>query len=467
MQAHLGCFAVRRGQGLRRADVSYNLLTDEVNRRLAHPRYDLTPISSFEVLLQYGCSKRATEEAVGYRILRMNNLQAEGWALDELKYVELTPAEFATWRLERGDIVFNRTNSKELVGKCEVFDEEGDWVFASYLMRLRVDPDKALPEFVTAFLNTRAGRVQIDRESRQIIGMANINAEEIRTLRIPLPKPTKQGELLGHLNAARDARRRKLGDADELLGGLDAFILNLLGISSDLGSVRRVGAVRVRNLEGPLNPERYLEASPAARLSPTQATPLDQAFQVVEEKVTPSKDAPNALWDCLRIDDLGNEPIDPPQPRRLPGAKLNGAFFRVRDGDLLIARLGPPLLNGKIVVVRDCGTRAVCSPEFLVLRPRGKYDADVAMWVLRSRAFRRVLYSKSRGSTPSRYRLIRGDLSGVMLPKLKERQERHIAVEVARRRAESRGLREEADQLWEHAKAEFEIALLGPAPEKS
>src|SRR5436190_20161176 len=102
-------------------------------------------------------------------MLRMNNLQADGWLLEDLKYVELTPTEFAAWRLERGDIVFNRTNSKELVGKCEVFDEDGDWVFASYLMRLRVDSKRAVPEFVTAFLNTRAGRVQIDRESRQII----------------------------------------------------------------------------------------------------------------------------------------------------------------------------------------------------------------------------------------------------------------------------------------------------------
>jgi type I restriction enzyme, S subunit len=187
----LGCFAVRRGQALKRADVNYNLLTEEVNRRLSHPLYGLTSIASFERLLQYGCSIRATEEPVGYRILRMNNLQADGWRLDDLKYVQLTSDQFSNWRLERGDIVFNRTNSKELVGKCEVFDEEGDWVFASYLIRLRVDLDRAIPEFVTAFLNTRAGRVQIDRESRQIIGMSNINGEEIRTLRVPLPSTSK------------------------------------------------------------------------------------------------------------------------------------------------------------------------------------------------------------------------------------------------------------------------------------
>jgi restriction endonuclease S subunit len=123
-------------------------------------------------------------------MLRMNNLQANGWDLSDIKYVELTEKELANWKLETGDIVFNRTNSKELVGKCEVFRESGTWVFASYLMRLRVNEDAAIPEFVSAFLNGPTGRAQIDRESRQIIGMSNINAEEIRTLRVPLPKPS-------------------------------------------------------------------------------------------------------------------------------------------------------------------------------------------------------------------------------------------------------------------------------------
>ena len=464
MQARHSCFAVRRGQALRRTDVNYNLLTDEVNRRLASPLFDIEPISSFEVALQYGCSKRAAKEPVGYRILRMSNLQADGWNLDDLKYVQLEPDEFAKWRLERGDIVFNRTNSKELVGKCEVFDEPGDWVFASYLMRLRVDTSKALPGFVTAFLNTRAGRSQIDRESRQIIGMSNINAEEIRTLRVPLPTPPKQKALLAALASARAHRKTMLADAETLLSGLDDLIMERLGFPLSDSTNRRVGAVRLRDLQGPLNPERYLEASPAAQLRPGKSVPLDVAFKVVEKKVTPSREGPNTLWKCLRIDDLGNEPLDPPRPRELRGLDLVGSFFRAQDGDLLIARLGPPLLNGKIVVARQCGDNTVCSPEFLVLRPSQGYDPDVGMWILRSSAFRRVLYSKSRGSTPSRYRLIREELNGVLLPRLTASQQQELVSEIASRRQRVRQLRKDAAALWKNAKVKFEAALVGPSP---
>ena len=177
----------------------------------------------------------------------MNNLQADGWDFTSLKYIEITDTELARWQLSPGDVVFNRTNSKELVGKCEVFNREGAWVFASYLMRLRVDQAQVIPDFVAAFLNTPAGRLQIDRESRQIIGMSNINAEEIRTLQIPLPKPPKQRQLLATLNAARADRVTKTEKATELLVGLDRFVLDALGLNLPSFDERRTTyAIRAR-----------------------------------------------------------------------------------------------------------------------------------------------------------------------------------------------------------------------------
>ena len=126
-------------------------------------RFPLKSLRELVTYVQYGISAPATEAKVGYPILRMNNLQNDGWELSNLKYIELTENEVETYRLQNGDILFNRTNSKELVGKCEVFKEKGDWVFASYLVRVRIDESIALPHFVSIFLNTPSGRVQIDR----------------------------------------------------------------------------------------------------------------------------------------------------------------------------------------------------------------------------------------------------------------------------------------------------------------
>lgn len=113
-------------------------------------------------------------------MIRMTNLQDGDWDLDVLKYTTLDEDEQKKYLLEQGDLCFTRTNgSKDLVGKCAVFREEGSWIFASYVVRVRIqDQDDYLPEFLARFLNSDVGRIQIDQFSRQAL-MTNINSHEI------------------------------------------------------------------------------------------------------------------------------------------------------------------------------------------------------------------------------------------------------------------------------------------------
>jgi type I restriction enzyme S subunit len=469
LKARLRGFAVRRGQVLRRADVSYNLLTEEVNRRLANPRFPLTPISAIEVLLQYGCSKRATEEAVGYRILRMNNLQAEGWALDELKYVELTPAELATWRLERGDIIFNRTNSKELVGKCEVFDEDGDWVFASYLMRLRVEPKRAVPRFVTAFLNTRAGRIQIDRESRQIIGMANINAEEIRTLRIPLPDPGKQEELRVALDAAHGLRGRKLREADEIVGGLDAFVLDQVGLSVSLPDGRLVYAARLKDARGRFDADYHSPRFRALREKMQLSKHLSRTikslcgfaqsgFAAGGDDQTDDPESGVAHIRPLNISNTGELHFQ--NTKMVPRSAVEPNDFLTK-GEVLFNNTNSTAWVGKSVVFdsdRDCA----CSNHITRLRLADKADSPYLLAALLN-ALRGLGYFALLSTNFNNQAGINVEtLNAVRIPWPKPEVQARIAAEVARRREGARRLRDEAERLWEQAKEEFESALLGP-----
>lgn len=455
---------MRRGEARRRADVSYHLLTGEVSRRLAHPRYDLAPIASFEVMLQYGCSMRATEEPVGYRMLRMNNLQAEGWRLDDLKYVRLTPDEFTRWRLERGDIVFNRTNSKELVGKCEVFDELGDWVFASYLMRLRVDREKAIPDFVTAFFNTRAGRVQIDRESRQIIGMSNINGEEIRSLRIPLPNPSKQKELLAALEETRTRRRKMLADANALLAELDGIVLERLGLSAPLAhDPSKPFAVHLSAVRGNrLDPSAY---TPFPIPKNPRRIPIERLDAVadVDHRSGPSPEDQEAVVPYVGLPECDLNEV----------REVATRFYRdVRGrsvahvGDILFARIEPSVFNKKYVYVDHLGGHdyAYLSTEFYAVRARGDDDDQKYLYAMFQSSF---VYNQVRGKTTGssgRRRLDPDMFKSLLVPWPDRGVRKEIAAEVACRRADARRLRAEADVLWDHAKDQFEAALLGPSP---
>jgi type I restriction enzyme S subunit len=181
-------------------------------------------------LVQYGTSDLANKLGEGVPIIRMTNLQDDGWDFSDIKWVQLGDEEIERYRLEKGDLLFNRTNSKELVGKCVVFSEDGIWVFASYLIRVRLRDKEMLPQFASLFINSKAGRIQIDRVSRQIIGMTNVNAEELRSLQIPKPSIDKQESLVSAMDAARARRWEKLAQADELLSSFDQYFLATLGI---------------------------------------------------------------------------------------------------------------------------------------------------------------------------------------------------------------------------------------------
>ncbi|MDQ3812922.1 MAG: restriction endonuclease subunit S [Armatimonadota bacterium] len=440
--------------------MNYSAMGPEVQRRLSKPRYPLTSLGALAKMLQYGCSRLATIEPVGVPMLRMNNLQANGWDLSDLKYVQLTERELETWKLYPGDILFNRTNSKELVGKCEVFREEGDWVFASYLMRLRVNETQVLPAFVSDFLSTRAGRAQIDRLSRQIVGMSNINAEEIRQLQIPLPPLSRQIELLAELDAARTARDTRLAQADELLAGIDAFVLQALGLRlpptdalRPAYAVPRRTALRGRNLSPDyFHPERTTAIQSIKDRYPNERSVSLRAVADFIRKVA------NVEPDDLYI---GLANVQSNTGELIAGTEeVEGACFRFETGDVLFARLRPYL--NKVYRAERSG---VCSPEFHVIRIRGDekkqfiLDPDYLAAMLRSSAVLRQTRHMMTGNTHPR--LANEDVINLVVPIPGNDVQKEIVLEVARRRKLARVWREEAWREWEAAKADFERALLG------
>ena len=85
-------------------------------------------------------------------------------------------------RLRPGDLLFNRTNSKELVGKTGLWRGQIPAVAASYLIRLRVDESKAVPDYIWAWMNTPHFKQLLFAISRRAVGIANINATELRSM---------------------------------------------------------------------------------------------------------------------------------------------------------------------------------------------------------------------------------------------------------------------------------------------
>lgn len=138
---------------------------------------------------QYGISIKADADESGTTILRMNNIDIHGRLdLFNLKYVALDQKTRRKYMLEPGDILFNRTNSQELVGKTGLWRGEMEAVAASYLIRVRVDLEQVTPAYVWAYMNTNFMKQILFDKARRAIGMANINAKELRSFPIIVPE---------------------------------------------------------------------------------------------------------------------------------------------------------------------------------------------------------------------------------------------------------------------------------------
>lgn len=154
------------------------------------------------ILSQYGLSEEATSSG-RYPMLRMMNVEAGKVVENDLKYIDLPDTEFQRYRLLPGDVLFNRTNSYELVGRTGTYDLEGEHVFASYLVRLRANDDLLLPEYLTAFLNCEVGRRQVMAFATRGVSQANVNASSLQKIVVPLPPIEHQRKVVELIDTNR------------------------------------------------------------------------------------------------------------------------------------------------------------------------------------------------------------------------------------------------------------------------
>lgn len=176
----------------------------------------------------YGTSQKANERAEGVAVIRIGNVTTGG-QLDtgDLKHIPLEGVEREKCELLAGDLLFNRTNSKELVGKTGLWDGRFAAVAASYFIRLRVDRTRIAPAYLWAFFNTSHMKRTLFQTARGAIGQANINAKELRAFPVaapPLPLQTAFAEQARRLEATARALGHAAAKAEAMAAGLSAEV---------------------------------------------------------------------------------------------------------------------------------------------------------------------------------------------------------------------------------------------------
>jgi type I restriction enzyme S subunit len=174
--------------------------------------------------IQYGTSAKANEEGRGLPVLRMNNITESGdFDLTDMKWCEIPIEKREAFTVRRGDLLFNRTNSPKLVGKTAVWHREEHYAFAGYLVRVRFDESRLLPEYVSAFLNSGYGKRLLLTRARPSVNMSNFSAGEFRKIPLVVPEMEAQRhfrQVVWQMQALRERQREQVEQAGELLRGL-------------------------------------------------------------------------------------------------------------------------------------------------------------------------------------------------------------------------------------------------------
>lgn len=185
--------------------------------------WNISTIGSVALNTQYGMSVRG-QPSGAYPILRMNCQEDGKVHYRNLQFVDLDIKTFESFKLNIGDLLFNRTNSIELVGRMAIVESDRLAVFASYLVRLTVDDNRCLPAYLNYFMNWPVTQSEIKKLASRAVGQANINASKLRTVQFPLPPTLDEQkeiiEILGAIDQKIDLHKRKKAVLEELFKSL-------------------------------------------------------------------------------------------------------------------------------------------------------------------------------------------------------------------------------------------------------
>jgi type I restriction enzyme S subunit len=281
--------------------------------------WQFVPLGQVIASAQSGFASGA-RDSNGVIQMRMNNVTTDG-SLDWTSFIRVpaTPKQLAKYRLQSGDVLFNATNSPELVGKTTAFSGHAEpVVFSNHFVRLRVDDKRLDPWYLARWLTHQQQRRVFESLCTQWVNQASVRKDDLLSLRIPLPPLPEQKRIAAILAKADRLRRLRRTALDLSDTYLQSVFVHLFGDPG--GNPKEWDVVRI---------EKVLSKDRAG----TRTGPFGSSLkrhEYVEQGIP--------VWgiDNVRENEFVEEGslfITPSKYRAL-------SRYTVEDGDILISRAG-------------------------------------------------------------------------------------------------------------------------------
>lgn len=394
---------------------------------------------------QYGISISMNEEKIGYPIYRMNEIHNFLCDLDVNKYADITEEELKTFKLHNKDVIFNRTNSFEWVGRTGIYyqNDNVDRIFASYLVRFVTNTKVLLPEYLTTYLNTKYGIWDIKRRARQSINQTNVNPEEVKCMDIPVLNMSIQERIAQNFENANQKRIA----SQQLYNSAETYLLDCLGMTKFRANTE---AHNIKTLKesfigtGRLDSEYYLpkyeDYIQFLQSYPNGYNSVGNVCNIKDDNYTPED---NKLYKYIELTNIGklgditgcNEQIGKDLPTR--------ARRVVRYKDVIISSIEGSL--DSCALVTDEYDKALCSTGFYVLQS-SLINPETLLTLFKSQPIQNLMKKGCSGTILTA--INKSELAQIPIPLIPKR----IQDEIAKRVQKSFELRREAIQLLENSK---------------
>ena len=422
-------------------------------RRAANFRYPAVKMGSLlSESPEYGAGEAGIErvDEATPRYIRITDIDENGELLPGfgMTAANVEPQYF----LRDGDLLFARSGNT--VGKSYLHESERvpyPCFYAGYMIRFRFG-EKVLPKYVFAFAQTPYYHEWVSAIQRSA-GQPNINAQEYRSLEIPLPPLPEQRKIVAELDAAYAAKRAADEKATKLLASIDDMVLNELGIAKlpkpDTSLSSRIFTVPAKEV---LN----------GRLDPIAYQSMRRQFY---------KNVRAGTYEVLRLNEIVD--VDRRQTDSLDGLRYvgleningeDGSYCLTNDkesistavlfqkGEILFPKLRPYLNK---VWLSDFDGAA--STEFFPLIPTG-VSAEYLIVYLRLAQVARVMTLLMTGNTLPRVQL--EDVLSLPVPIPPRPVQDRIASTASSIRAKARKLKADATAALDAAKLKIENSLV-------
>ncbi|ENY9701357.1 restriction endonuclease subunit S [Campylobacter coli] len=415
---------------------------------------------------QYGISINMNEEGDGIPIYRMNDIDNMLCNFEVKKYALIDKNELQTFRLNYGDVLFNRTNSYEFVGRTGIFyNNRENFVFASYLVRLVCNKEILLPEYLTVFLNTHIGKKEIRRRARPSINQANVNPEELKEIKIPIFPMEFQLEIQ---NLVKDSHKA-LEESKELYKKAEETLYLELGLDpknplqSLLDSKTNIPTnslnISIHTLKesflktGRLDSEYYQSKyEDIEKFIKSYPNGYDSFSNIINNKDTNFTPKNNENYSYIELANIGNngnisEPISdlgknlPTRARRI-----------VSKGDVIISSIEGSLSSCALITQEF--DKHLVSTGFFVLNSK-LLNGETLLVMFKSQIFQEYLKKFPSGTILCA--INKEELSKILIPKIDPTTQEKIAKYIQ----ESFNLRKKSKQLLDNAKNKVEEQIQG------